>query len=593
MKKLLLTLAFSMTTFVFFAQTNYYVDATTGNDDNDGTSPAQAWKSVNAHAATWGAVDCILNIAEGEYIVNTKMFLVANIEVVGAGKDKVILMGATDDDFEEDRHGNKPFTASGFFDISGGEKTVTIKNLTMKNLRLGDGATMVWGGFITVQPSATLKLNSVDILKGELPLGGGAGIDCKGNLDLTNVTIADCIASTQGVAVSFNGNSTGKFESCTFENNTGASTIHSYLAEVADGVAGDYKFNNCYFADNDYSAVQYGACIFLGNFYGKKLNYHITNSAFSGNKGNSAGVLFITTSAAKTREIDMLVSNTTFTRNIMTGGNHGAIYMMNEGANSNISGAISFVNNTFYRNDRAEGSTLGSSDIFFQDMSVDLNMINNIFLTSPGSWGTVFNYSPDAASNCNPTIKGNIFERVGGDKSVLTELALDASQNTKVGQDADAEKELEYIDGNIAVKLATTLTFQNGYNAPFLPLLDGSLAIDGGTKDNSLVPALDVRGQAIVNERKDIGAYEYTDGGATIIEDATDGDILKAYVNKADDTVTFNKEVKTVNVYSINGALIKTVANNSAIQIADLQNGVYVLKATEANGTVSAVKIQK
>ena len=144
MKKLLLTLAFSMTTFVFFAQTNYYVDATTGNDDNDGTSPAQAWKSVNAHAATWGAVDCILNIAEGEYIVNTKMFLVANIEVVGAGKDKVILMGATDDDFEEDRHGNKPFTASGFFDISGGEKTVTIKNLTMKNLRLGDGATMVW-----------------------------------------------------------------------------------------------------------------------------------------------------------------------------------------------------------------------------------------------------------------------------------------------------------------------------------------------------------------------------------------------------------------------------------------------------------------
>lgn len=266
---------------------------------------------------------------------------------------------------------------------------------------------------------------------------------------------------------------------------------------------------------------------------------------------------------------------------------------MNEGANSNISGAISFVNNTFYHNDRAEGSTLGSSDIFFQDMSVDLNMINNIFLTNPGSWGTVFNYSPDAANNCTPTIKGNIFERVGGDKSVLTELALDASQNVKVGQDADAEKELEYIDGNLAVKLATTLTFQNGYNAPFLALLDGSLAIDGGIKDNSLVPALDVRGQAIENDRKDVGAYEYTEDGATIIEDATNGDALKAYVNKIDGTATLNKEAIAVSIYSINGGLIKTVVNTSVIEIAALQSGVYILKATEANGSVSAVKIQK
>lgn len=266
---------------------------------------------------------------------------------------------------------------------------------------------------------------------------------------------------------------------------------------------------------------------------------------------------------------------------------------MNEGANSNISGAISFVNNTFYHNDRADGSTLGSSDIFFQDMAVDFNMINNISLTNQGSWGTVFNYSGDAANNCNPTIKGNIFERVGGGESVLTNIALDPSLNVKVGQDADTEKELEYIDGNLAVKLETTLTYQNGYNAPFLALSEGSLAIDGGIKDHSLVPALDIRGQAIVNDRKDVGAYEYTEGGATHIIDAIDTDILRAYMSQDGSVVTLNKEVETVDVYSISGRLIKTTANNSVIQISDLSGGVYILKATEANGTVSAVKIQK
>lgn len=593
MKKFLLTLGLAMTAFVMQAQVNYYINAATGDDANDGTAPDKAWKTINQNATIWETVDCIINIAEGEYIVNSKVNLSANVQIIGAGKDKVFLMGATDDEFEEDRFGNKPFTASGFFDVSGGDKTATIKNLTMKNLRLGDeNSTVVWGGFITVQAGNKLIMNTVDVLKGELPFGGGAGIDAKGTLDLTNVTIADCVADRQGAAISFNGDCIAKFEGCTFSNNTGASTINAYLTENATGVNGDFSFNNCYFVDNDYSAVQYAACIFLGNFYGKKLNYHITNSTFAGNKGNSAGVLFITTSTDKTREIDMLVSNSTFANNVMTSGNHGVVYMMNMGANSTISGAISFVNNTFYHNDRAEGSTLGSSDIFFQDMSVDFNMINNIFLTNIGSWGTVFNYSGDAASNCKPTIKGNIFERVGGGENALTALALDASANVKVGQDADEEEELEYIDGNDAVKLETTLTLQGDYKAPYLKIQENSLAVDGGIKDNTLVPALDVRGQAIVNDKKDVGAYEFGGQGGSIATDGAD-DGIKAYMNTATGVVTLSKDVKSVDVYTITGAKIKTINNSSVVDLSELASGVYILKTVETEGAVSAIKVNK
>ncbi len=597
MKKIFLSLCLVFAVFVINAQTNYYINAATGSNDNDGTSADKAWKNLNGKADVWRIADCVLNIADGEYIIDSKINLAANIQIVGTGKDKVFLMGATDDDFEEDRQGNKPFTNSGFFDVSG-DKTVTIKNLTMKNLRLGDSeGTIVWGGFITVQSGNKLVMNTVDILKGELPVGGGAGIDCKGTLELTNVTIADCIADRQGVAISFNNTVDAKFEGCVFSNNTGASTINAYLPEVTDGLCGDLSFNNCLFENNDYSKAQYGACVFLGNFYGKKLKYHITNSTFSENLGHSAGVLFITTSMDKTREIDMLVANSTFMNNNLTTAVHGTVYSMNASASNTISGDISFVNNTFYHNDRPEGVNTNSSDIFFQDMSVNFNLINNIFLTDIGSYGTVLNYNEDATKNCNPTIKGNIFERVGGGVNELTNIANDASLNMRVGQeqvDPDPENEelgQDYIDGNTLVKLETTLTEQGGYKAPYLKLSEGSVAIDYGVKDSPLVPALDVRGQAVYNDKKDAGAYEY-DGTMSSVSTFKTNNIF-AYMDYNSNAIVLSETLVSISIYSITGSTLKTIKNSSSIDVSNIPSGIYLLKIVDSSGLVSSIKVQK
>ena len=571
------------------AQTVYYVDAQNGDDANPGTQE-QPWATLNGNAETWRNSDCTVYLAEGTYDVMFKIVLGGNLELVGAGVDKVFIQQCNDEDFEGDRYGNVPYATAGFFDVSG-EKTVKMSNLTIKNLRVGDVenvSTPYWGGAITVQQGSTLQLNTVDFYRCMIPIGGGAGIDCKGSLDLTNVRFTECVASMEGAAISLAGDAVGKFEGCSFVRNSGTTTIQVYPVETqAEQICADLRFNNCYFESNDYSAAQYGCGINIGNFYGHKLVFHVTNTTFANNLGNCAGCMFITTNTSKQRVIDMKVENCTFMNNALTADPHGSVYIMNESSSNTLTGDMTFANNTFYHNNRLEAGKEPVSDLYFTDQSVNLNILNNIFLVKEGlGYGPVF--STDI-QNTKVNFKNNVFDVVGGGNNSM----VSAFQETgiQVGQTADEEEGLEYIDGNTEVKLETELTFQGAYKAPYLRLQEGSVAIDAGYNDGgTLIPALDIRGVGVYNEKKDVGAYEY-DGNSGSGVGLMVSPSLKVVVTNDMNTVTFSEGVSDVKVFGINGLMVRHYSSVTSFDVSDWSNGVYILVVTDMEGNISKFKI--
>ncbi len=592
MKKITLGAAFFIAALGLQAQTTYYIDAVNGNDDNAGTQE-QPWQTLDGNVDTWRSTEATIYLAEGEYNLLQKLYLENTIEIIGEGKDKVFVQAASDDEFEGDRYGNLPYSEAGFFGVAEGSN-VEISGITIKNLRVGvDGGTeAVWGGAITVGLGATLTMNNVDFFRCLLPIGGGAGIDSNGALDLTNVKFSECQASTQGAAIRIAGNAIAKFEGCVFERNTGTTTIQVFPMETLDEPCADLRFNNCYFEGNDYSAGQYTSCVAVDNFYGNKLIFHVTNSTFANNLGNKQGCLFFTTDPAKDRVIDMYVANTTFMHNYMKTGTHGSCFMINRWTSATLTGEVSFVNNTFFRNGKTEESdTQYSSEIFFVDQAYTLNLINNLILTQPKGNGIVWGSSFENTT-CN--FKNNIYEQTGGTSTLNSRKEFEAA-STKIGQSAGKDEEtgdtILFIDSNESAKLELELRPQDANKAPYLALLEGSVAIDAGYNDGgALVPATDVRGIAIANEKKDVGAYEYT--GATSLEGAGSHKTISAFYN-AHTGMIHVEEVVSASLYNAVGKLERTVNNTTTIDINDLPRGVYILTISNENGKSASVKIAR
>ena len=579
---------FTLCAFSLSAQTTYYVDSENGNDSYPGTQD-QPWATLNANAESWSTTDCILYLAEGAYDVVSKIYVNGNVEIVGAGVDKVFIQQCNDEDFEGDRFGNLPYMSTGFFDVSN-NKTVKMSNLTFKNLRVGDVdnvSTPYWGGAITVQPGSSLVLNTVDFYHCIIPVGGGAGIDCKGSLDLTDVRFTECEASVQGATISLAGDAIGKFEGCSFVRNTGTTTIQVYPEET-DDVCADLRFNNCYFESNDYSAAQYGCGINIGNFYGHKMIFYVTNTTFANNLGNSAGCMVITTNVEKQRVIDMKVENCIFMNNDMTTAVHSSVFSINGSSSNTLEGDITFANNIFYHNDRPEDSAAGGvSDIYITDQNVNLNFLNNIFLVTSGKgYGPVFS---NDILNTKVNFRNNIFESVGGGNTTMVAAFQNQDGGIKVGQSEDEEEGLEYIDGNVDVKLDLELVSQGDYKAPYLRLQEGSVAIDAGYDDGgTLVPTLDIRGVGIYNEKKDIGAYEYDTNGSSSTGLVVSSS-LKVFVT--DNIVTFSEDVSNIKVFAINGTMVRDYSSAKSFDVSDWNSGTYILVVTDIEGNIFKFKI--
>jgi len=454
----------------------------------------------------------------------------------------------------------------------------------MKNMRLGSAGnpTVISGGMITTQTGTNLILNNVDILKAAIPYGSCAGITCTGgSLDLTNVRFAECLSERYGSCITTYSGATATLEGCQFINNVGNLTSTAASPGAAcikvnqGGINSELLLNNCYFSGNVFG--YFANTIAIGGFTLNKMKLHVTNSTFANNVGTGAGSIFIETSITNPREIDLLVENCTFLKNTLSTGTNGTVYQMNGAASGNITGTISFINNTMYRNQRLSG---GSYGIYFQDMSVTFNYINNLSLYAGTNYDVQFITNADPTKHCTPTIKGNDYQHVGsGVAGTLLYMLKDAAYN--------------HLNTGIAsVKMDTVLTDPGNNKAPYLPLQSGSDAIDIGFDDGVLVPALDVRGQAIFGVKKDAGAYEYV--VPTGFKDAGKVASISASLNPLTHILTFSQELAKVEIFNVTGARVLALVNKvSQIDATALEAGLYLVRVTTMDGAVSTIKMQK
>jgi hypothetical protein len=88
MRKCLFTLFMLLISLLSIqAQETYYVNATTGNDSNSGTSPNDAWATLEGNADTWKDIVSTIYVADGEYLVTNPIVVGSSgrVQIIGTG----------------------------------------------------------------------------------------------------------------------------------------------------------------------------------------------------------------------------------------------------------------------------------------------------------------------------------------------------------------------------------------------------------------------------------------------------------------------------------------------------------------------------
>ncbi|MDI9308737.1 MAG: T9SS type A sorting domain-containing protein [Limnohabitans sp.] len=124
-------------------------------------------------------------------------------------------------------------------------------------------------------------------------------------------------------------------------------------------------------------------------------------------------------------------------------------------------------------------------------------------------------------------------------------------------------------------------------------LQSSSPAIDAGNNTLLLTMPYDLNGNTrIVNSTVDLGCYEYNSTLSTN-ELATFSD-FSIYPNPTNDIINISssENIKSIEVYSLEGRKIKSVATSS-IDISDLSNGMYLVQLQTEDGKLGSKKVLK
>lgn len=584
----------------------YYVDANhaSANDENAGTSADAPWKTLNV--SKWAETGGIINIAPGNYYQTVETLIKGNTELIGSSKGEVVILSMDDEDFAEDRFGNAPLTDR-FFTTEAGVN-LTVKNLTMKNLRFGnEEGNPDTGGFLNTGDGSVLVVESVDFLNAIVPKGANAVINARGPVSLTDVLIQDChleetaAAGDAIVSVVSPGSAKLTMEKVRIFN---CSSSGGSIVNILQGGTNKAELyvNNCTFEGNKFQNWGGGIRADIPN--AGKLTFHITNSFFKGNQGGGTGVTFIQSNVWEgqperaTKEMDVLFFNNTFIENYKEAG-HSSVYASNDDGREWVTGTFSFVNNTLVNNSSNEVGKQGTAFLFVQTPNAEFNLINNLVMTEEGEGLILFSLGGDRETDKLGlgTSTGNLTEHTGGGDNKLLLAVMDEKKGNYFAPEIPGEEEGEMT----RQPLSELITFgeivrpENG-NAPFLPVLEGSFNIDKG-KEHDLVPAQDARGADIYNGLKDIGAYEYNpdfvpDDGNSFV-DMFEKPVVYAYPNPFTDVIKVSKQVKKVEIFQLNGSAIMEATNVSEVNVSALKKGLYLVRLTSLDGNSVTVKMLK
>ena len=264
MKKLLgtilvlaLVLSFSVVaTTPVAAAVTYYV-ATTGNDSNDGLSPANAWLTIQHAVTTAGAGDTI-EVAAGTYPEGSEMTITQDLTIIGADKTSTIITPTGG------------FVGFYLFRVNGGQ--FNLSNVTL------DGTGNLYGGVRYTNPgTGTLDNNTLKNIVSPGYMGFGVVVYAD------NVVISNNTFTTIGRVGVWVGGSNALVTGNTYTGKDTGDWI-DYGVEVGMGgvaaITGNTITNCKGVALSDGSG---SAAILVTTFYGAGTTATITGNTLTGN----------------------------------------------------------------------------------------------------------------------------------------------------------------------------------------------------------------------------------------------------------------------------------------------------------------------
>ncbi len=438
---------------------------------------------------------------------------------------------------------NNATNGGGLYNVTGANPTIT--NTTFRNNTASDGGAIY-------NSSSNPTLTDVTFTNNTVTSQGGAIYNNSSNPTLNNTTFSGNTSSSQGGAI-YNSSSSPIFNTATFTGNIAS----SHGGAIYNG-SSNSTLNNVTFAQN--KATNSGGAI-----YNNLSANTITQGSFQQNSAASGGAIsnenqsnnlsltnvsFTLNIAAgqggaiySRNSFNLQATNTTFSRN-NAAGQGGAIYQTNEGV-----GAITttITNSTFSSNSASSGSALYSQNLAGFG-SINSNLRNSIIW---GNGGT-------AITGADTTIRNSI---VQGGYTGTGNLNVDPLFVDAVNDD------LRLQSGSPAI---------NAGSNSFLPADTRDLDGDGNTTE--AIPFDIARNPRINGTNVDMGAFEFVQNSAPVLNDTTLTVPENSLLNTLVGTITATDADNNPLTYSItagnpnldgDGISAFTINNSGQIRVAD------------------------
>ncbi len=578
-KSIILAITFLIMTFYVEAQTNYYVDKVNGNDLNNGTSLATAWKTIQK-ACNDATPNSNVQIKAGTYneniIVNVngtagnpitfRNYLNDLVMIDGTGTLGLTMLKLTNKNYLNFQNLTiQNLTANNaqgiLIETTGANTSTTLlfKNITIKNIK--------WTNNSATIPTAT------DNAQGLIAFGRDGGI---ANITIDSCQIFNCILGFSE-ALSLDGNVNGfKIKNCQVHDNTNIGILIAGNYNVSSNPATDHARNGlvsnniCY---KNVSLYATSAGIYVDGGRSTLVEKNISYE-------NGTGIEIGCEENGTTDSIT--VKNNLIYNNQVTGLYVGGYTTLTTGQvlNSILRNNTLFANNSL--ND-------GTGELAISKAS-NCKFENNIFYTNNQNvLMSVNNISPQT----NNTLNYNCW---------FTSLA--DSNNIIVNW-----KTLTYTSFS-AYRAGTAQESNSLYNNPMLvnpalPIPDLHLLFNSPSINKGNPAALISNGETdyggnmrIIGGIIDIGAYEFN-SALGINNIASDKKPLVVYPNPSDGLYTvkvLNNEIVSIEIYNYYGAKIISYNKDNFNSLINIQNqaiGTYFYKIVLINGEVNSGKLVK
>ena len=482
-KTLIPLLIFSLTLLfcigISFGADTVYVNGTSGNDNNDGTSWATAKLSIKNATGTVNA-NGIINIADGTYSGenNTKITIDRNMTIIGESQTGTII---------------SPISPGRIFFINS-DLTVNLYNLTIQNClvtEVGDNGGAIYNN------GTNLNVNNCKFTNNNVVVGnGGAIYNNGGNLTITSTTFTSntvLVVGNGGAIYNNGGNLT--ITSTTFTSNT--------IGVNGDGGSiynngGNLTITSSTFTNNDLLMGNGGA------IYNNGGNLTITSSTFTSNdiimNMNGCGGAIYNTGG------NLTINSSTFTSNTALMGG-GAIY--NDGGVLEVT-SCTFTSNTF-NPVPGFGMIIGMGGAIYS-VNGNCNIIGNIFTGNSANMGGAI------CSSGTLKVIGSIFSgnsaNTGG--AICSFGNCNVTGSTFTGNSANAGGAIGGLSGSSNLEVTNcTFTSNTATDLPGMPGSGGAIGNSGGTL--KVTYSTFTGNTAGINEGKGMGSAIFNGyGDATI-----------------------------------------------------------------------------